>query len=114
MQGAPAGSPARLSFELLAGERAHLHRPLDRDDAAVVVLLRSAADDESEPAADVPGGALARLEIAEDVQLVRSLLEIDRPARLRAEHERHPPDLAVFAAERPHVDVADAACSSSL
>src|SRR5918996_5708184 len=108
MQGAPAGSPARPSCEFLAGERANLHRPLDRDDAAVVVLLRSAADEKSEPAADVPAGALARLEIAEDVQLVRSLLKIDRPARLRAERERHPLDLPVLTAERPHMDVANA------
>src|SRR5918996_1456894 len=108
MQGAPAGSPARPSCEFLAGERANLHRPLDRDDAAVVVLLRSAADEEPEPAADVPAGALARLEIAEDVQLVGSSREVDPPACLRAERERHPLDLPVLAAERPHVDVANA------
>jgi hypothetical protein len=59
---------------VLASERADLHRPLDSRDAEGVVFLRSAADEQAESAADVPGGAVARLEIAEDVQLVPSEL----------------------------------------
>jgi hypothetical protein len=55
-------------------ERADLHRPLYPRDADGIVFLRSAADEEAESAADVPSGAVARLEIAEDVQLVGSEL----------------------------------------
>jgi hypothetical protein len=67
------------------------------------VVLRTAADQEAESAADVPGGVVARLEIAENVQLVGSALQADRPARLRAEGKRHALHFAMFAALKTKV-----------
>lgn len=69
-----ASASGHSTSGVLAGERADLHCRLDPRDAEGVVVLRSAADEGAESAADVAGGAIARLDIAEDVQLVASEL----------------------------------------